>query len=341
MFIDTSGSWVVEAKYDRVKDFHYGASLVKKGKQWYILNSEGVELGGHPNIDYCSDFLNGLCRIKDNRNKYGFVDVNGQFIVPPNYDNATNFSEGIAAVYLDTRWGFIDSSGKKLTPSIFEKIDNFNSGIALVKVNGVTQYLKRDGTFLNLPRKVKIYHDFNNNLAPVKLKGRWGYIDTTGQMVIPAEYSAISKVTNDYVACAKYFSELNTTYWGVVNTKNETVLPFRYTKVKINKSNIAMVNQSGTWRYYNLIKKQMLPLPDIYKVVHYFNDGIARVKINEQFAYIDTTGSLISNNSYPDARDFKNGMAAVLIGNKWGYINSQGEIIIKPQFDAAKDFYEL
>ena len=103
----------------------------------------------------------------------------------------------------------------------------------------------------------------------------------------------------------------------------------------------AAVKLKGIWHYYNLFTKQFLILSENYEVLHYYKEGIARVKVGEHFAYIDTSGSPVTKNLYSDAREFKNGIAAVLIGNKWGYINSSGEIIIKPQFDAAKDFYSI
>ena len=43
--------------------------------------------------------------------KYGFIDKNGSFVIPPQYERARSFYEGRAAVQLNKKWGFIDKNG--------------------------------------------------------------------------------------------------------------------------------------------------------------------------------------------------------------------------------------
>ena len=43
--------------------------------------------------------------------KYGFVNKNGEVVIPCKYDEARSFSEGIAAVRLGDKWGFVDKKG--------------------------------------------------------------------------------------------------------------------------------------------------------------------------------------------------------------------------------------
>ena len=39
--------------------------------------------------------------------KYGFIDQSGNFVIPSIYDDASNFSEGFAAVKQKGKWGYI------------------------------------------------------------------------------------------------------------------------------------------------------------------------------------------------------------------------------------------
>lgn len=41
-------------------------------------------------------------------NKYGFVDKNGEEVIPCQYDLDFHFSEGMAAVLKDDKFGYID-----------------------------------------------------------------------------------------------------------------------------------------------------------------------------------------------------------------------------------------
>jgi len=45
--------------------------------------------------------------------KYGFIDITGRYVIPLNYKDAHNFSNGIAQVLNDGKWIYIDLSGKE------------------------------------------------------------------------------------------------------------------------------------------------------------------------------------------------------------------------------------
>ena len=53
------------------------------------------------------------------QDKLGFIDKAGKQIIPPNYNDAQPFSEGLAAVRLKGEYGYIDRSGKMVIPPQF------------------------------------------------------------------------------------------------------------------------------------------------------------------------------------------------------------------------------
>ncbi len=71
-----------------------------------------------------------------------------------------------------------------------------------------------------------------------------------------------------------------------------------------------------------------------------FHEGMARVKIDGKWGYINKEGTVIIEPQFDRAFDFHEGMAPVNIDGKWGYINKEGTVIIKPQFDDAYYFQE-
>ncbi|MBQ1884053.1 MAG: WG repeat-containing protein, partial [Bacteroidales bacterium] len=71
--------------------------------------------------------------------------------------------------------------------------------------------------------------------------------------------------------------------------------------------------------------------------------GLACVRLDGKFGYIDTTGNVVIEPQFDDARDFANGLARVELDfhypTEYGYINTKGKMIIEPQFSEASDFY--
>ena len=75
-----------------------------------------------------------------------------------------------------------------------------------------------------------------------------------------------------------------------------------------------------------------------------FSEGLASVKIEGRWGYIDKTGEYVIRPQFDDVKlSFEDGLALVAIGRgegKWGYINKVGEYVINPQFDDAWPFSE-
>jgi hypothetical protein len=45
-------------------------------------------------------------------NKYGFIDKHGKQVIPCKFDEASDFSEGLAVIKIGDRYGFINAEGK-------------------------------------------------------------------------------------------------------------------------------------------------------------------------------------------------------------------------------------
>ena len=64
-----------------------------------------------------------------------------------------------------------------------------------------------------------------------------------------------------------------------------------------------------------------------------FKEGLAAVKKDGKWGYINTKGEQIVECKFDDACDFSEGFAWVKKDGKWGYINTKGCSVI---FDESK-----
>jgi hypothetical protein len=59
-------------------------------------------------------------------------------VVPQQFDGATRFSEGLAAVRIGDantgKWGFIDGTGKMVVAPQFDGCESFAEGLAAVRI---------------------------------------------------------------------------------------------------------------------------------------------------------------------------------------------------------------
>lgn len=92
--------------------------------------------------------------------RWGFRNMAGDTVVAPLWDEAFDFSDGVAAVRLADKYHYIDCSGKTvINGSEWECVKSFSEGYAAVKKDG-----------------------------------HWGYIDHGGKMAVPAVYDKARRV---------------------------------------------------------------------------------------------------------------------------------------------------
>ena len=70
-----------------------------------------------------------------------------------------------------------------------DRVNSFSEGLAPVKLKGKWGYIDRNGALI-IPAQYDDAGGFSEGLAPVKLKGKWGYIDRNGTWRLPNPQSA-------------------------------------------------------------------------------------------------------------------------------------------------------
>jgi WG containing repeat len=66
-----------------------------------------------------------------------------------------------------------------------------------------------------------------------------------------------------------------------------------------------------------------------------FKEGLANVKIDKYWGYIDKTGQIVIPPQFEEAKPFKEGLAMVKFGNEWGYIDKRGQKIANPKAEIS------
>jgi tetratricopeptide (TPR) repeat protein len=117
-------------------------------------------------------------------------------------DDAFNFTEDLALIKLNDKWGYIDKTGNEVIPCIYDDAYSFNlelQGLALVKLNDNFHYIDTKGKRW----KYEEAYGFNEDLAPVMLNGKWGYIDEDKNEVIPLKYDNACSFNQELQGMAK------------------------------------------------------------------------------------------------------------------------------------------
>lgn len=182
------------------------------------INSKGEIVFGHLS-GLCNQLRNigslrdGLATYYDDRtNMYGYINKEGEIVIPAQYDYAEDFSEGLAIVRTNIEGAskhiFIDTKGNQAFDKHFTKCPlPFSMGYSLVqKTNGTYVYINKEGTVCSEEYK-RATSFYPNGLA-------FAMIDHKTKVVIDCDMNTVSTLGRE-IFSAHYF---NGVYWNGSNT---------------------------------------------------------------------------------------------------------------------------
>ncbi|MBE5803100.1 MAG: WG repeat-containing protein [Clostridiales bacterium] len=322
-FINKHGEWIVEPLYHNAANYSNGYAWVKteNGQEHFLDSSGNIVSSGRYGI-LNDSVAEGLAVVSHSEYPHGYntyqqISPDAVVPTPPEgklFLNADSFSDGLAFVEIgitpynqlqDKYFAYIDhqgniqlrideewckiSSAKRLSPYITDA-NNFVDGYAVLS----GEVYNHAGTQLYGKGKLII------NKAGDKL-----YIHEGNDII-----------TN----CGN----------GIFCIYNET------------KNTYSYIHADGsplTQEVYSAWREKGFK----YSYDYLPSDGIAAVGIDRKGTikpcYIDlTTMELLPSDGWEDIAAFSEGMAAVKKDGKWGYINTAGEYVIQPQYDLARPF---
>lgn len=311
----------------------------------------------------------GLHPVPDALGKWGFIDRAGRFRIPPRFDGAGEFSEGVAYVWMweggRRRNGTVDTAGRFTElPETNTHDIVFRDGLARFQTPSGQErkygYMDKAGRVVIPPRFFDSGH-FSEGLAWVAelREGKWlyGFIDKAGNVVVeprfvyrPGDFAggfakAVGQFESGFIDRAGAF-RLRVEYEGSDDSFSEgllaAVLPGggRPRGVYLRPDGRVAL-EIPFWQQrtahqrslYTLRRQQLAP----------FREGLAAVLSFNRIGFMDRAGKVVIAPEFRETGGFSEGLAAVkIIGSDgeyaWGYIDRAGRFKVAPGFKAAEPF---
>lgn len=212
-FIDKKGNFAINPKFAYSEDFKEGFAIIAEDNKAnettsaYFNKKAFIDSKGNlvtPFFENAEDFSEGVAAVKI-ENRWGFIDKTGNIVIAPQFDFILReFSEGIAFVNCDNdKVGAIDKTGRMITECIFDEAWGFSEGLSAVQLDGKFGFINTRGNFVIKPQ-FDYVQPFYNGLAEVKIKkDGWifaGFIDHKGKFVFkPVKYEKIEPVNDETI----------------------------------------------------------------------------------------------------------------------------------------------
>jgi hypothetical protein len=269
--------------------------------------------------------------------KWGFIDRTGRVVVAPKYDQALEFSDGMAAVRVGKKWGYIDASGELRIPPRFEGMIGLpfcGAGAIVYDSSGSLTFVDRAGKLIQTRNWEKMLNCVNG-IVPVREKRKWGYLSTNGALLVEPTFEDTG-LFGDELGSAKMNGK-----WGFVDRSGRWAIQPQFDEAGMFSEGLAPVKLQGQWGYVD--REGKIQIKPAFSLAHPFSGGRGRVlawggdKLSRT-GFVDGTGKLVIPPKYPVASDFVNGRAMVRIGNRFGFIDGNGRLVIPASYEWADQF---
>jgi hypothetical protein len=221
-------------------------------------------------------------------------------------------------------YGYVDKGGKEVIPCRYRNAMPFSEGLAAVSMIG---------------EPAAAATEKGESSGEVSRKGygelRWGYIDKTGTLVIPAQFRYAAPFS-DGLALVQRPGEQT---WSYIDKTGKVVLTVSYRYAHDFSEGLAAVVGERMRNGY-IDKAGKMVIEPRFHIAKPFREGLAAVELERKWGFINKAGEVVIALQFEDATPFSDGVAAVRMGNACGYIDPSGNFVIPPQFGQARSFAE-
>lgn len=349
------------------------ASARISGSKMGIIDEKGNEVIPFE-YNYTSSVGSGLFAVKtESKDKVGYMNLEGNYVVEPKYDMGFAFKGKRARVavgnyqsfmdfkYMETcKYGFIDEKGNEVIAAEYDWAGDFGDGIAPVAKNGRYFFIDQDGNKVD-DKTYSNLSGFRGELCWVGKGRKGGFINRDNEVVIPFEYDnymyffdrgsrfASMSIESDigemnFVADdGVLFLSKGENKWGIVDLENNVLTPFEYSSLDVPQEGYMEFEKRGKSGFASYDKGVLTEIvPAKFSNIFYY-PGHDHVVVsvgsypNEKKGLYSIKGEELVPAKHDDVESIGNGIYGIKKGDKWALLNGE-EQITEYLYDYVSDF---
>lgn len=272
---------------------------------------------------------------------WGYMNYKGEVKIEPQFDEAYDFSEGLAVVgvlnndkSIDTNilYGYINMNGEFVISPVYYEAYGFSEGLAAVALNkdssfkdvmfehyGYSSYIDKSGNVIIDDDYQGMYPFHNGYAAVYSGKKHYGYVDKKGNF-IKVDTEDMNSFENGYVIIDH----------KIIDTNFEVVFDGDEYENIMFSGKFIVARKNGKYGVMDLQKNIIIDFK--YDYLSYTNDEYLFVFMQDnKYGYIDINDNVIINPNYDFISEFTNDIAIIYDNKskKYKIINKRNEILLE------------
>jgi len=284
--------------------------------------------------------------------KWGYATPDKKIVISPRFNEANWFSEGYASVKVGSKYGYINKAGTLVIPAKFTVAKSFRKGYMpnvkkeggdTVLFAGASLVASGEEICINTKgiRLLKCPAINENSVAENRVPFKTVEIEKT--YTLPNSNGMFDKIVDDYKIQGSdetYYIAVKNNLYGIFNSKFDTIVPFQYNSIKINRKAtppFLQVNKGGMYGVM-MTDGKMAIAPEYSNLVTVDGkDGKEYIIIQKEGkTYVkDITNRDIISTGYSDIVYDDGGFIITGDNNMRGYYFSDNSVI-QPKYKEVK-----
>ena len=218
-------------------------------------------------------------------------------------------------------------------PGPYDEVRPFREGMAAVSIDGKWGYVDKTGEQV-LPAVCEMAGSFFGGLAGVRVEGKACLVDPLGNIKLETDYNWIGLSSrNPGIAMVQ-----KGWLWGCIDLEGRVLAPPKYVQIRSFSEGRAAVLTYGEDEGLRINKYGFIDtsgkeiVPPIYQDVGYFEDGFAEVCLDGKWGLIDRRGRVTVPIEYEEI-DYSSGRVAFSLDGLWGLMDTKGHVLFHPRYD--------
>lgn len=263
------------------------------------------------------------------------------------FDSIGKYRQGTAVFWRDNSCGLLNLKGSMMINSEYEWIapqseaDEGGTVFIPVKKGGEFYIVNGSGYRIEVPQSgqnVEEMFAFSGGIAPAKINGGYGYIDTHFTPLTAFEWENATGISDGAGAVQKNGK------WALINGKLELITDYIYDDIRVDEHHYCTFGErlfaktGSEWIMLDS-KGQRIGSESFEDAKVFVSDQPAAVKKDGKWGFVNKDGAITIAPSFEEAESFEAGLAPVMIGGLWGYTRQDAVQVIPAQFAGVTTFY--
>lgn len=324
------------AVYDKIEPVKRGDNLrfinVLQRGDWWILDAQtGLPFHDAPaKYEVHRETPHHLIRVV-NHHLYGYLNQQGETVIPVKYDSIFLFEEKYYKVYLNKRCGVLNRQGEIVIPIEYHQVSAYplaNEVYVAITHDERHQLFNRD--FEPIALVDEVMFQVGGDWLGVRVGEQWKIIEIrAGKVLARYDYELQEPLYDD-----KILFKQNDLY-GIVNLRGKVLIPAKYDKLEVFET-----TDDDTILLGQIDNKQQLvsgrgkPLSALYKgFLSSFDSYAVGIFYRENRGLIDINGKEIAPPIYREIRNISQAYLLIDKNNQGKLIDYLGNPILSDSYD--------